>query len=143
MLRNHLLSGFCPGVHGDPANRPITCSLRLKAVEGALVVGEVAAVVHAGHHSAPAAPATGAAECPWPEMVKEITAAAGPAPPAEPLDGYSPLPRRRRAGALPDAARDPAELPGPMDDGPGPGALPARPDLDLLAQVLRGLRRMA
>jgi len=103
------------------------------------VVAEVAAVVHA----APAGPATGAEEYPWPEMVTEIAAAAGPAPPAEPLDGYSPLPRRRRVSALPDAARDPAELPGPMDDDPRPGALPARPDLDLLAQVLRGLERMA
>ena len=54
----------------------------------------------------------------------EITAAAGPAPPAEPLDSCLLLPRRRRASAQPDAARDPAELPGPMDDGPGPGAHP-------------------
>ncbi len=107
------------------------------------MVGEVAAVVHAGHHAAPAGAATEAAECPWPEMVTEITAAAGPAPPAEPLDGYPLLPRRRRVSALPDAARHPAGLPGPVDDGPGPGALPTRPDLDMLAQVLRGLQRMA
>ena len=103
-------------------------------------MGEAAAVGHAGNH---AGPATGAEEYPWPEMVAEITAAEGPAPPAEPLDGRPPLPRRKRVSALPDAARDPAELPGPMDDGPGPAALPARPDLDLLAQVLRGLQRMA
>jgi hypothetical protein len=107
------------------------------------VVGEVAAVALAGHHAARAGPATDAEEYPWPEMVTEITAAAGPAPPAEPLDGYRLLPRRRRVSALPNAARDPAERPGPMDDGPGPGALPTRPDLDVLAQVLRGLQRMA
>jgi hypothetical protein len=107
------------------------------------VVGKVAAVVLAGHHAAPAGPVTDAEEYPWPEMVTEITAAVGPAPPAEPLDGYPLLPRRRRDRALPDAARDPAELPGLMDDGPGPGALPTRPDLDVLAQVLRGLQRMA
>ena len=76
-------------------------------------------------------------------MVTEITAAAGPAPPAEPLDGHPLLPRRRQVSALPDAARDPAELPGAMDGGPGPGALPARPDLGVLARVLRGLQRMA
>ncbi len=107
------------------------------------MVGEVAAVVHAGHRAANAGPATEAAEYPWPEMVTKITAAAGPGPPAEPPDGYPLLPRRRRVSALPDAGRDPAELPGPMDDGPGPGAHPTRPDLDVLAQVLRGLKRMA
>jgi hypothetical protein len=107
------------------------------------VVGEIAVVVLAGHHAAPAGPATGAEECPWPEVVTEITATAGPAPPMEPLDDYPMLPRRRRVSALPDAARDPAELPVPMDDGPGPGALPTRPDLDVLAKVLRGLQRLA
>jgi hypothetical protein len=107
------------------------------------VVGKVAAVVLAGHHAAPAGPATDAEKCPWPEVVTEMTATAGPAPPAEPPDGYPLLPRRRRVRALPDAARDPAEPPGPMDDGPGPGALPTRPDLDVLAQVLRGLQRLA
>ncbi len=107
------------------------------------MVGEVAAVVPAGHHAAPAGPATDAEEYPWPEAVTEIAAAAGPAPPAEPLDGYPLLPRRRRVSALPDAARDPAELPGPTDDGPGPGALSTRPDLDVLAKVLRGLQRLA
>ena len=107
------------------------------------MVGEVAAVMHAGHHAAPAGPATDAEEYPWPEMVTEITATAGPAPPAEPLDGYPLLPHRRRVSALPYAERDPAEMPGPMDDGPGPGALPTRPDLHVLAQVLRGLQRMA
>jgi hypothetical protein len=110
------------------------------------VVGEVAAVVLAGHHAAPVAPAgpvTDAEQYPWLELVTEITATAGPAPPAEPLHGYPQLPRRRPVSALPDAARDPAELPSPMDDGPGRGALPTRPDLDVLAQVLRGLRRLA
>ena len=51
--------------------------------------------------------------------------------------------RRRPVSALPDAGRYPAGLPGTMDDGPGPGAHPIRPDLDVLAQVLRGLQRMA
>jgi len=82
------------------------------------VVGEVAAVVLAGHHAAPAGPGTDAEKYPWPEVVTEIAATAGPAPPAEPLDDYPLLPRRRRVSRLPDAARDPAELPGPMDDGP-------------------------
>ena len=67
----------------------------------------------------------------------------GPGSPAEPLDRYPLLPRRRRVSALPDAARDPAELPGPMHDGPSPGALPTRPDLDVLAQVRRGLQHLA
>ena len=97
------------------------------------MVGELAAVMHAGHHAAPAGPATDAAKYPWPGMVTEVTATAGPAPPAEPLDGYPLLPRRRRVSAPPDAGRDPAELPGPMDDGPGPGTHPTRPDLAVLA----------
>ena len=107
------------------------------------MVGEIAAVVLAGHHAALAGPATDTEEYPWPEVVTEITATAGPAPPMEPLDGYPMLPRRRRVSALPDAARDPAGLPGRMDDGPGPGALPTRPDPDVLAKVLRGLQRLA
>lgn len=40
-------------------------------------MGEVAAVVLAGHHAAPAGPATDAQEYPWPEVVTEITAGAG------------------------------------------------------------------
>jgi hypothetical protein len=75
---------------------------------------EVAAVVHAGHHAAPAGPATDAAEYPWPEMATEITVAAGPAPPAEPLDGLSAAaaPQAGR-GALPDAAPRRVPVKGP------------------------------
>jgi hypothetical protein len=98
------------------------------------VVCGVAAAVHAGDQ---AAPAVDAGECPQSEMVTEIPA------PAEALGSKARLPRRRRISAVPDTPRDGAELPGLMDEGPSQGVVPARPDLDVLAQVLRGLQRLA
>ena len=79
---------------------------------------------------------------------------ADPAIPAALLDALPLLPRRRRAVVRRDHA-EPAKLvdarvvgtspgdAGGPDAGPGPAVPPGRPDLNLLAQVLEGLRRMA
>ncbi len=98
------------------------------------MVWGVSAAVHAGHQSALPAEA---AEFLRPEMVTEMAA------PARVLDGDPLLPRRRPVAAWPDAPRDHAGPAGGMGEGPGPGAVSSRPDLRALAQVLRGLRRLA
>ena len=69
--------------------------------------------------------------------------------PAALLDALPSLPRRRRVVVR----QDHAELARVVDAGPGDAGVtdaglgqavfPARPDLNLLAQVLEGLRRMA
>jgi hypothetical protein len=89
--------------------------------------------------------ASAAGEFPQPGIVTEMAA---PPPPAKVLDDGPLLPRRRRVATQPDAARDHAEpagvlSPGAMGEGPGQSEFMGRPPLDVLAQVLQGLRRMA
>jgi hypothetical protein len=102
-------------------------------------------------------------------MVTEMTgpAAAGPvvsvtpdspASPAALLDALPVLPRRKRVVTQPAARRDSAEQAnteqtsvvdssagdaGVTGADSGQAVVPARPDLNVLAQVLEGLRRMA
>jgi hypothetical protein len=134
-------------------------------MEGAPVMWGVSAAAHAVNQAVSVA--AGAAEFTRPEMVAEMTgraAIAGPAAAANPvapvipadpvipaalLDALPSLPRRRRVVVR----RDHAELASVVDASPGDAGvtdaglgqavIPARPDLNLLAQVLEGLRRMA
>ena len=115
------------------------------------MAGKVSAAAHAGHQAPPAGPAIDEAECPRPEMITGLPAPASPLDAVDAVDPAGParwpdrnpvLPRRRRVSALPDTLRDRAGLPSPADDGLGPISFTARPDLDVLAQVLRGLQRM-
>lgn len=122
----------------------------------------VSAAAHAVNQAALAA--AGAAEFPRSEMVTEKTAPAAanlvasgtpanPVSPAALLDALPLLPRRRRVAAQAAAGRDPAERASAADSsagdasvtgaGPDQAAIPARPDLNVLTQVLEGLRRMA
>jgi hypothetical protein len=131
------------------------------------VLWGVSAAAHAVNQAAPVA--VGAAEFPRPEMVTEMTgpAAAGPvvsvtpdspASPAALLDALPVLPRRKRVVTQPAARRDSAEQAnteqtsvvdssagdaGVTGADSGQAVVPARPDLNVLAQVLEGLRRMA
>jgi hypothetical protein len=120
----------------------------------------VSAAVHAENQAS--APGAGVEEFPRPELVTEM------APPAVTLDDHPLLPRRKRVARQSDARREPAGLPGPADasvpepsaveasaaedsaveasaadDGSGQTKFTARPDLNVLTQVLQGLRRMA
>jgi hypothetical protein len=99
----------------------------------------------------------GVEEFPRPELVTDLPA------PADPLDDHPLLPRRKRVAPRSDAPREPAGLadsadasvPDPSaveasaadhsatDDGTGQSMFTARPDINVLAQVLQGLRRMA
>jgi hypothetical protein len=135
---------------------------QVKVVEGAPVLCGVSAAAHAVNQAAHAV--VGAAEFPRPEMVTEMTgpAAANPVVSVTPANPVSPaalldtlplLPRRRRVIAQPEARRDSAERAsvvgssagdaGVTGADPGQAVIPARPDLNVLAQVLEGLRRMA
>lgn len=122
------------------------------------MVWGVSAVARAGDQ---ASVPGGVEEFPRPELVTAVPA------PADPLDDHPLLPRRRRVApqsdAPPDAPREPAGLgdsadasfPVPSvveasaveanaaDDGTGQSMFTARPDINVLAQVLQGLRRMA
>ena len=117
------------------------------------MVWGVSAVARAGDQ---ASVPGGVEEFPRPELVTAVPA------PADRLDDHPLLPRRRRVAlqsdAPPDAPREPAGLgdsadasvPVPsvveasaVDDGTGQSMFTARPDINVLAQVLQGLRRMA
>jgi hypothetical protein len=110
------------------------------------VVWGVAAVAHAEDQAS--VQAAGAEEFPRPELVT-----AAPAP-ADPLDDHPLLPRRKRVAPRPDGPREPpgladsadASVPvgaSAADHGTGQSMFTARPDINVLAQVLQGLRRMA
>lgn len=96
--------------------------------------------------------AAGAEEFPRPELVTDAPA------PADLLDDHPLLPRRKRVASQPDGPREPpgladsADTSVPVasavqasaaDDGTGQSMFTARPDINVLAQVLQGLRRMA
>ena len=108
----------------------------------------VAAVARVGDRAS--VQVAGAEEFPRPELVTDVPA------PADPLDDHPLLPRRKRVAPQPDGPREPAGLadsadasvPVPpaveasADDGTGQSMFTARPDINVLAQVLQGLRRM-
>jgi hypothetical protein len=114
------------------------------------VVWGVAAVARAGDQAS--VQAAGVEEFPRPELVMDVPA------PADPRDDHPLLPCRKRVAPQPDGPREPAGLPdsagasvpvpraveaGGTDDGTGQSMFTARPDINVLAQVLQGLRRMA
>ena len=105
----------------------------------------VSAITRAGGQAS--APEAGAEEFPRPELVTEM------APPVVTLDDHPPMPRRTRVAAHVRAPHEDAGVaqaadasvpdPGAVADGSGQTMFTARPDLNVLAQVLQGLRRMA
>jgi hypothetical protein len=77
------------------------------------------------------------------EFRPPVSAASWATDPADGPEAWDPLlPRRRPVAVLPGAAPYDVTLGAPSGAAREPGGV-ARPDLNVLAQVLRGLQRMA
>ena len=100
------------------------------------MVWGVSAAIHAEPESALSAEAEE-------EFRSPLAVSPGAADTVDGPEAWDPLlPRRRPVAVLPAGARRAVTLGDPSGDARGPGAID-RPDLNVLAQVLRGLRRMA